>query len=93
MAAISTKMTLKHLKKKGFFEIAGDHRYLEYIHGGRVILFTKISHGSKKDLDDYLIKQMSTQCHLDKKQFIDLAKCDLKKEEYFTILQQKGLVP
>lgn len=92
MAAISTKDTVKNLRKKGFVEVSGDHRYLELIHKGRVILHTKVSHGSKKDIDDYLIKQMSYQCKLDKKQFLDLARCPLSKEAYLEMLKQQGLV-
>lgn len=92
MAAISTKDTLKHLKKKGFVQVPGDHRYLEYIHQGKVVLHTKISHGSKKDIDDYLIKQMSVQCRLDKQNFLDLARCPLTKEAYHDLLKEQGLV-
>lgn len=92
MAAISTKETVKNLRKKGFVEVAGDHRYLELVHKGRVILHTKVSHGSKKDIDDYLIKQMSYQCKLDKKQFLDLARCPLSKEAYLDLLKQQGLL-
>jgi predicted RNA binding protein YcfA (HicA-like mRNA interferase family) len=92
MAAISTKNTVKNLKKKGFVEIAGDHRYLEFMHQGKVVLHTKVSHGSKKDLDEYLIKQMSVQCKLDKKQFLDLARCPLSKEAYLALIKQQGLL-
>lgn len=92
MAAISTKDTVKNLRKKGFVEVAGDHRYLEYVHKGKVVLHTKVSHGSRKDIDDYLIKQMSYQCRLDKKEFLDLARCPLSKEGYFELLKKQGLV-
>lgn len=92
MAAISTKDTVKNLRKKGFVEVDGDHRYLELMHKGKVILHTKVSHGSKKDIDDYLIKQMSYQCKLDKKQFLDLARCPLSKEAYLELLKEQGFV-
>jgi hypothetical protein len=92
MAAISTKDTVKNLKKKGFVEVAGDHRYLEFMHQGKVVFHTKVSHGSKKDLDDFLIKQMSVQCKLDKKQFLDLARCPLSKAAYMELLKQQGFV-
>jgi predicted RNA binding protein YcfA (HicA-like mRNA interferase family) len=93
MAAISTKDTLKNLKKKGFVEVQGDHHFLEYVHNGKVILHTKVSHGSKKDLDDFLIKKMSYQCRLDKKEFLDLARCPMSKAEYYERLKQQGFVP
>jgi len=92
MAAISTKDTLKNLRKKGFEEVAGDHRYLVLVHKGKEVLHTKVSHGSKKDIDDYLIKLMSYQCRLDKKQFLDLARCPLSKEAYLELLKEQGLV-
>ena len=92
MAALDKTTTYKNLKKKGFIDTAGDHKYLELIHNGKTILFTKISHGSSKEIDDYLIKQMYTQCKLDKKDFIDLAKCPLSKEAYFKIFKEKNLL-
>ncbi len=90
MAVLDSKITYKNLKKKGFVDAPGDHKFLEFYHNNKLILHTKISHGSKKDIDDYLIKQMSVQCQLDKNQFIDLAKCPLSKEQYLKILNEKG---
>lgn len=92
MAALDKKTTYKNLKKKGFVETSGDHKYLEFSHGGKIILFTKVSHGSSKDLDDYLIKQMSVQCKLDKIQFLNLARCPLSKDAYIKILQDQNLL-
>lgn len=90
MAALDSKITYKNLKKKGFIDSPGDHKFLEFYHDNKLILHTKLSHGSKKDIDAYLIKQMSVQCQLDKTQFINLAKCPLSKEEYLKILNKKG---
>ncbi len=89
MAALDSKKTHRNLKKKGFVESPGDHKYLEFFHENKLVLHTKISHGGKSDLDDYLIKQMSVQCKLDKKQFMDLAKCPLSKDRYLAILRDK----
>ncbi len=83
----------KNLKKKGFIDSidhSNDHKYLEYFHDGKMILYTKLSHGSKKDLDDYLIKQMSMQCKITKQQFADLVNCPLSADEYFEILKING---
>jgi len=93
MAAISTKDTLRNLKKKGFVEVAGDHPYLLYVFGGKGGVYNKGGHGNKKDLDDFLIKQMSVQCRLDKKEFLDLARCPMSKAAYHDRLKQQGLVP
>jgi hypothetical protein len=43
-------------------------------------------------LENHLIKQMSVQCHLDKNEFLDLSNCPLSKEDYFDILDKKGLL-
>lgn len=83
----------KNLKKKGFedsLDHSNDHKYLEFFFEGKMILYTKLSHGSKKDLDDYLIKQMSSQCKLTKQQFADLVNCPLSKEAFIEILRDKG---
>ena len=53
---------------------------------------TKSNDHNCKDLGDYLIKQMSFQCCLDKNDFIDLANCPLSKEDYLDILGKKGLL-
>jgi hypothetical protein len=92
MAAIPTKTTLKNLKKKGFTESKGDHHYLEFWYNGKLVLYTKISHGSEKDIGEPLIKLMRYQCKLDKKQFLDLARCPLSKAAYMELLKQQGFV-
>lgn len=83
----------KNLKKKGFEDStdhSNDHKYLEFFYEGKMILYTKLSHGSKKDLDNYLIKQMSSQCKLTKQQFADLVNCPLSEEAYIEILRKSG---
>ncbi len=94
MAVLSAKSTYKNLKKKGFVDSehkSDDHKYLEYYHNEQLVLYTKISHGAK-DLDSFLIKQMSHQCQLDKLSFMDLAKCPLSQEGYNRILIEKGVI-
>ena len=88
MSVLDPKKTYRNLKKKGFVPSNGDHKYLKLFHDGKYVLHTKISHGSK-DLDNYLIKQMSVQCKLSKNEFIDLATCPLSKEEFLKILEEK----
>ncbi len=95
MAVLDSSRTYRNLKKKGFVDStvkSVDHKYLEFYYNGQLITHTKVSHGSKKDLNDYLIKQMSFQCKLTKQQFMDLAKCPLSEEEYITILIDKGFI-
>ena len=57
----------------------------------KLVLYTKISHGAK-DIGEYLIKAMSFQCKLSKSELMDLANCPLSKEDYFKILEEKGLL-
>lgn len=90
---LDKKKTYKNLKKKGFVDSATksiDHRYLEFYYNGRLICYTKVSHGSKGDIDDYLIRQMSTQCLLGKNDFADLVNCPLSQEAYVQILLDAG---
>ncbi len=94
MSVLDPKKTYKNLKRKGFEDTltkSVDHKRLEFFHEDKLVLSTKLSHNSK-DLGDYLIKQMSFQCHLDKNDFIDLANCPLSKEDYIDILSKKGLL-
>jgi hypothetical protein len=93
--ALDKNKTFKNLKKKGFVDSisrSDDHKYLEYCIAGKMIAYTKVSHGSGKDLDDYLVRQMASQCKLTKQQFCDLANCPLSAEEYLKILKEKGLL-
>lgn len=93
MSSLDPKKTYSNLKKKGFIDSINksvDHKRVDFFHNDKYVLSTKISHGNN-DIDNYLIKQMSVQCHLDKREFIDLAKCPLTKEEFIKILDNQGL--
>lgn len=90
---LNSKKAYKNLKKKGFKDskdYSNDHKYLEFHYNGKMILYTKLSHGSKKDLNNYLIKQMSTQCKLSKQDFADLVNCPLSAEMYIEKLKEIG---
>ncbi|SFJ25735.1 hypothetical protein SAMN02910355_1829 [Terrisporobacter glycolicus] len=70
------------LKKKGFIQEPGDHKYFVfYCDGKRSKIRTKVSHNGQ-DIGDSLIKCMSKQVHLNKSDFADLINCPLSKEEY-----------
>jgi hypothetical protein len=90
---LDKKKAYQNLKKKGFVDSdnhSGDHKYLEFYHNDKLICYTKISNGSKKDLDAFLIKQMSNQCKITKLEFADLVNCPLSAAEYLNILKEKG---
>lgn len=90
---LNKKKAYKNLKKKGFVDSinhSNDHKYLEFFYNGKVCFYTKLSNGSKKDLDNYLIRQMSKQCKISKSEFADLVNCPLSKENYVAILKDGG---
>lgn len=90
--ALNKKSIYKNLKKKGFIDSTTksvDHLYLELFHEGKFVLYTKISHGSSKDIGKSLISQMARQCNLNTHDFKDLANCPLSKEDYFKILESE----
>ena len=94
MSYLDSDKTLRNLKKKGFVESAKknkDHIFLEFYHEGKLVSHTKISHNGD-DIRDTLIKVMSTQCKLEKSQFMDLANCPLSKEAYLKILEDNKML-
>lgn len=94
MSVLDPDKTYKNLKKKGFIDSKTksiDHKRLEFFYDKKLVLSTKLSHNNK-DIGNYLIHQMSFQCHLDKNDFMDLAKCPLSKEDFIQILEQKGVL-
>ena len=93
--ALNKKKAHKNLKKKGFTDSenrSGDHLYMDFIHEGKFALYTKISHGSTKDIGKPLIAQMATQCKLSANEFKDLVNCPLSKERYVKILKEKNVL-
>ncbi len=87
---LDSKNTYKNLKKKGFIDGPGDHKFLDFFYNDKLVLSTKISHGSSHDLDEYLVKKMAIQCKLSKNEFIDLAKCPLSARDYLDKLKEIG---
>ena len=92
---LNKKKAYKNLKKKGFKDSdnhSEDHKYLELFYNGKRILHTKISHGTKKDLDNHLIRKMSSQCKLSKQDFADLVNCPLSAKKYIEKLKGIGVI-
>jgi len=90
---LDAKKAYKNLKKKGFIDSpdkSNDHKYLDYVHDGKLVCYTKISHGGKTEIDDYLIKQMSSQCLIDKINFAGLINCNVSEADYINLLREKG---
>ena len=95
MSVLDPDKTYSNLKKKGFVDMPNkskDHKYVEFVHEGKRVLYTKISHGSKNEIGNSLIGKMSRQCKLKKTDFMDLANCPMKKAKYVKILEKEGFI-
>ncbi|MFA7380593.1 MAG: hypothetical protein WC150_09040, partial [Bacteroidia bacterium] len=90
MSALDSKKTFKALCSKGFVESehkSKDHKRIEFWYNGTLTRCrTKFSHNNQ-ELNDYLIREMSKQTYLTKKQFTDFAKCTISELEYIEILK------
>ena len=83
---LDRKKTLRNLLKKGFIDSNGDHKFLNFYHDGKLILHTKISHGSDKEIGDPNVSSMAKQCKLKTSDFIKLATCTMSEKQYIAIL-------
>lgn len=87
MAELKVRDIEKSMKKKGFQldKKSGntDHKYyrLYNLKGEKTCVTTKISHG-EDSIRDPLIKEMSTQLGLKKRQFEEYVQCTLSYEKY-----------
>ena len=82
------------LRKKGFEQTSGDHRFFVYVtlEGRRTTVRTKTSHTPKmKEIPDNILAQMSKQCRLKKSDFLQLVDCPLTREEYERRLRDRGI--
>lgn len=91
MPARDKRKVVNSLKRKGFVEECGDHRYFLFANDeGKFNIRTMVSHGSQKTISTKNISFMSKQCHLKTDEFIDLVDCHMNKEEYLAILKDRG---
>jgi len=76
-----------NLCRKGFVKRETHHTVLELrIDGQRTNIYTYMSHGSK-EIDNYLIREMSEQLKVNKKEFLEFIDCVMTQEEYVDILK------
>lgn len=83
------------LTRNGFEERrSGYHRFFTYVTAGglRSSVRTKISHGATHDISDVLLGQMAKQCDLDRRAFLELVDCTLKREPFEERLRATGRV-
>lgn len=93
MASLKAKDIHSALTKKGF-EVdkkSGntDHTYYRLFNanGEKTSITTRISHG-EKEIRDPLIKKMSSQMMLKKKEFIKYVECTISREAYLKMVKQ-----
>ena len=84
---------VKSLLKKGFVETEGSrHRKFTFKVGeDKSPVFTVISHGDT-ELRDTLTGIVARQLHLNSRQFDELVQCPLSRDEYTSLLRQKGVI-
>ena len=88
------RKVVSNLKKKGFQEQEGDHRYLAFYQNGiETAIYTKVSRGSgHEEIDGNLISAMSKQLGLKKEQFLKFVECTMTEEEYLNLDEVKDLL-
>lgn len=89
---IDRKKIEASLRKKGFVEEGGDHKYFYHeVDGKRTSAYTFISRGcAYKTYGDALLKAMRMQLRLDSThQVKQLLECPMNAEGYKSILKQK----
>lgn len=95
MSPLDSNKTYRALCRKGFMEAENkskDHKRVEFWHNGKLTRSrTKFSHNGQ-ELDDYLIREMSKQIYLTKKQFVSFAECTLSEAQYVEILKSQNVL-
>lgn len=92
MPSLKKDMVVRNLTKKGFVQEEGDHLFLHYVRldGKKTAIRTKVSHGSKRDLNTGLVSAMARQCHITTQQFKQFAECTLDQNQYEQLLTASG---
>lgn len=92
---IDKKKIERNLQRKGFIlDVSSHHKYFHHEYKGiRTGIFTYISHGSEKEIDNSLISKMQKQLKLEKKCLAcDLFNCPMSGDDYLDILKDKKLI-
>lgn len=91
---IKKRKLRKILLRLGFVEDRSrDHIYFRFIHEGRTVARTKISHGGKKSINKRLLHHiLRNQIFLTNLEFRVAIENKLSKEDYIIILARKGLI-
>ena len=83
------------LKRKGFRQSNGHHKFFIYFtkEGKKTIVSTKTSYGTgHSDIGSELVNRMARQCKITSREFTDLVKCSLSRDQYELELEQQGAI-
>lgn len=93
MRVISKAKLRRLLLALGFEEERGKHHVFFYFrHEGRIVCYTKISHGSGKDIGQPLLSEVRRQLHMPLDAWERFLEGVLTRDEYLSILRQQGLI-
>lgn len=91
MTSLKHSIVKSGLLRKGFRISESDHSYFVFYHNDLPTqIWTKLSHSSR-DLGEPLIHSMVHQTRLNKKQFVDLVKCLMSRDDYIAMLEKQKI--
>lgn len=80
------------LVRKGFVASNSHHKFYSlHVDGKKTSIKTKISHG-EDECNQYILRQIAKQIHLDERAFCDLLDCPLSHAAYVKILVRKKAI-
>ena len=91
---MDSQRIMEGLLRKGFIQKNRHHKIYKYISrtGIESKISTMIGHGSKHDISHDIISKMADQCFLTKREFLNLIKCPLSRDEYETKMVASGKI-
>ncbi|MDP2682274.1 MAG: hypothetical protein Q8P28_05640 [Deltaproteobacteria bacterium] len=92
---IERKLIEASLRKKGFIQEGGDHKYFYHeVNGKRTGAYAFVSRGSGyKTYDDNLLSAIKKELRLDTlRETRDLLQCPMSGDEYNSVLREKGIL-
>jgi len=90
MTEIPISRLIQALLNKGFERVETHHIMLWFVvKGTRTPIHTWVSHGQRK-ADDWLIGRIAKEIHLSKRELLRLVECEISREEYIRLLEQRG---
>jgi len=70
-----------------------DHRYYQFVHDGRVVVWTKISTGSgHRDISDPIVGEIARQLKVSTPLLVEIVGCTKSLPEFLDSLESHGLI-